>query len=158
MSLAACASHSTPRAADGPARAVPFVVRSAPGAGAPEYVQGVALVSPSAIEVLVTDARLADDSPRARLQRVRAELAEGDTARDWRATRSSDWVPVSRLRALAAAPGRDTVRFHLARTEGAALDARWLAFELAGEVAPPGLPTGPGLRSLHGQRGGLQAP
>ena len=140
-----------------PTRSVPFVVRSQLAGAAPEYLEGVALVGPNAIDVLVSGARLEEDTPRATLLRLRAGIFEGDTAGRWTGHHRSDPMPVSRIRALATGAGRDTVRLRIPRTAGLVLEERWLGFEIEGRVAPPGMAEGPGFRTLHGARGGLVA-
>ena len=138
-------------------RPVPFVVRATPVGAPHEYLEGVAFGGPNAIDVLVSGAHLAEDTPRATLLRLRAGVFEGDTAGRWGGKHRSAPVPVSRIRALATGAGRDTVRLRIPRTAGLALDARWLGFEIEGRVTPPGMAEGPGYRTLHGERGGLVA-
>jgi hypothetical protein len=163
--LASCAASRSSGAVGDPGavapassvRSVPFVVRATPVGSAHEYLEGVALVGPDAIDVLVSGAQLAEDTPRATLLRLRAGVFEGDTAGRWGGRHRSAPVPVSRIRALTTGAGRDTVRLRIPRTAGLALDARWLGFEIEGRVTPPGMAEGPGYRTLHGERGGLVA-
>ena len=155
--LSSCASSPSPRAADdaAPARAVPFDVEGQSGATL-ERLVGIAYIRPDRIDVAVTEAQLAPDTPSETVERVRAILVKGDPVTSWDIAVRSSSVSVVRVRALARTPG-DTVRFELRGTGGEPLAERRLSFWLEAEVTIPGRGRVPATRPIQGALGNLAA-
>jgi hypothetical protein len=161
VALLGCA-RPAPRPTVGPSappeRVVPFRLAERKANGFEEYVAGMALVYPDAVDVLVTSARLLPDTPQEHVESVRAALVYGDTAGTWDTRARSDALPIARLRALARGASADTLRFRIPRAPVRRLEEHFLALELHGRVRPPGMPWGEAFRLLFGSSGMFGTP
>lgn len=158
LAFTACAGSSATRAPENsaPARVVPYRVEERSGRIVERFV-GVAYIRSDRIDVAVTDAQLAPDTPNEHVQRVRAILVKGDPETSWDVSVQSSAVSVERLRALATSPA-DTVHFVLKGTGGEPLGERRLSFWLEAQIIVPGRGPVTATRPVQGTLGNLSTP